>query len=161
MEAKVIGSGMIFLGSGCGPVLNARQREYLSQVEPDGFYPLDKLMEMLAVARERRPDLIYAAGRRWGNAVKDLMVERGATSVKATMRALCVVYQDHHQGEVGELCIEDIGECAIRLTNTGPYPAILIAGALEGLALAMGSGDVRLAETEDPDVYLVSWIDGA
>ncbi len=157
MESKVVGAGMMFLGSGCGPVLNAEQRRYLSEVKPEEFYPLARLLEMFEVARESDNDLIYATGRRWGAALKGEMVKRGATEIKPALRLLCDVYQEHHQGDVGILTIEDDGESAVMLTNGGPYPTALIVGAYQALTAALGDGEAQFATTDDERRVRISW----
>lgn len=160
MERKVIGAGMMFLGSGCGPGLTEAQRAYLKNVEPGEFYPLEELLAMFDGVEKVRPELIYAAGRRWGNAVKDEMVKRGAKSIKEALFMVESVYLEHHQGDVGKLELSDDGANAVVIANRGPYPTILIAGAYEGIAAAMGGEEVRLEETEDPSQYRISWETG-
>ncbi len=160
MGREVIGAGMMFLGSGCGPALSKEQRELLKDIQPDQFYPLDHLLKMFEAVQRTRPELIYATGRRWGNAVKDDMVKRGAASIKQALHLVASVYQEHHRGDVGELIVEDDGDEAIVLTNKGPYPGILIAGAYEALAAAMGADEVDLEHDDDPQRYRIAWKSG-
>jgi hypothetical protein len=157
MEQRVIGAGMIFLGSGCGAVLSSEQREYLVNAKPDEFYPLDKLLGMLKTAEEQNPKLIYAAGRRWGNAIKDIVVSKGIRDIKDAMRLVCSLYQEHHQGDVGELVLEDSGTGAVILINNGPYPTDLIAGSWEALASALGAKDIKLEESNASNQRRLSW----
>jgi hypothetical protein len=157
MSRKVIGSGLIFLGSGCGTALSTEQREYINSVKPDEFYPLELLLDIFVAVEQKRPELIHATGRRWGNAVRDEIVKRGAKELKEALYLIESVYLEHHQGDVGKLALDDDGENAVILTNHGPYPSALIAGAYEGMATAMGARDVKLTETDDPKAYRISW----
>jgi hypothetical protein len=152
-----MGVGMMFLASGCGAVLTDEQREYLANLKPNEFYPLDELLNILEATQRTRPELVRATGRRWGNAVKDEIAKRGATTAKEALRLICSVYQEHHQGDVGELVVEDDGEEAIILTNRGPYPSSLIAGAFEAMLGALGADDVELEEAGSPERYRLSW----
>ena len=160
MSTKVIGAGMMFLGSGCGPGLSDDDREYLRNVDPAKFYPLERLLAMFETVQLSRPELIHATGRRWGNAIKDEMVSRGAKTAKEAMFLVASVYLEHHQGDVGTLDLTDQGETAVLLTNHGPYPTVLIAGVYQGLAAAMGVEEAQLEETDDPHKYRISWEQG-
>lgn len=160
MSPQVIGAGMMFLGSGCGPALSDDQREYLKNVHPNEFYPLERLLAMFELVQQSSPELIYATGRRWGNAIKDDMIGRGAKTVKEALFLVPKVYLEHHQGDVGSLTLIDAGPTAVLLTNDGPYPALLIAGAFQSLAAAMGAEEVQLLETANPQQYRISWEQG-
>lgn len=162
MKREVIGAGMMFLGSGCGPALSEEQREYLKNIKPDSFYPLDTLLDMFNKVQQTKPELIYAAGRRWGNAVSEDMIGRGATRINDGMKMICSVYQEHHHGDVGELVIqkegrEDGGRHYVILANDGPYPTMLIVGAFQSFAAAMGAEDVEIEEMDSPHIYRISW----
>jgi len=160
MEAKVIGAGMMFLGSGCGPGLSAEQRAFLKDVQPGEFYPLERLLAMFEVASKNKNDLVYATGRRWGAAVKDEMARRGATGIKDALRLVCEVYQEHHQGDVGNLVVEDDGEAAVYVINNGPYPTRLIGGAFQAVAAGFGNAEATLDTTDDKRRVRVSWRQG-
>lgn len=160
MERKVIGAGMMFLGSGCGPALTDDHKQLLKSIQPDQFYPLDDLLEIFRNAQKTNPELIYATGRRWGNAIKDDMLKRGATTIKSTLNLIASVYQEHHKGDVGELVVEDDGDQAIVLTNRGPYPTMLIVGAYEAIITALGGEDVALKKMKDENQYRLSWVNG-
>jgi hypothetical protein len=156
-ETKVIGGGFAFLASGCGPILSSEQRARLSGLDPAAFYPLADLLEILSTAMKSDPKLVYATGRRWGAAVKDEIAKNGATEVKHAMRLLCDVYQQHHQGDVGQLVVDDDGATAVFLTNGGPYPSELITGAYGALCSSLGADDVTVEPTERADRFRISW----
>ena len=159
-QRKVIGAGLVFLGSGCGSALTRQQRDFLAAAKPEELYPLEKLLDMLATAEAENPDLIYSTGRRWGSAVHSEMVSRGAKSVKEALELVAAVYLEHHQGDVGKLVLEDAGDRSVLLRNLGPYPSALIAGAYEALALAMGADDVSVEPQAEPNCHRISWQEG-
>jgi len=158
MTLKVIGGGMMFLGMGCGPALTAEQRAYLKDINPEEFYPLDKLMEMLQRAQEENPKLVHANGRRWGAAVKGEMDKAGISDLKQALQEVPKIYLQHHQGgDPGTITVEVEGDTAVLLTNNGPYPHYLIGGAFEALAAALGGQDVTLDPTGEAGQFRISW----
>jgi hypothetical protein len=160
MEQKIIGAGLMFLGSGCGPTLSDEQRAFLKQVKPDQYYPLAYLVEMYEAAAKSNSDLLYAAGRRWGAVLKEDLIQRGATNTKEALHLTEIVYREHHQGEAGRLIVEDDGETAVRITNTGPHPMRLVAGAYQAIATTFSECHAEFSISEAERVIRVSWSDG-
>lgn len=156
MEKQVIGSGFMFLASGCGPVLTSEQRTKLTAIKPDVYYPLDELLSILEEAKKKDPSIVYTTGKRWGGALKAMWDEKGITDIQEAQIALCSVYQEHHDGDVGELSVEKVDEDTIILVNGGPYPTELIAGAYEAVAGTMGGGETSLERLEE-NKYRISW----
>jgi hypothetical protein len=160
MEQKIIGAGMLFLGSGCGPVLSKEQQDYLRNVKPDSFEPLGTLLEILHETSKKKPELVTATGRRWGIVIKSETDKVGITDIKSAFHELCEIYQRHHQGDVGRIIIEEIGETEVTLTYQGPYPDELITGAYASLAMALGGDDVTVAPTGQDRKYRIAWLKG-
>lgn len=147
----------MFLGSGCGPALLDEQRAFLKQARPDQFYPLARLLEMYAAAAKSDTDLLYATGRRWGAALKEDLIRRGATNTREALHLTQDVYREHHQGEVGALIVEDEGETGVRVTNTGPHPMRLVAGVYQAVATTFSEVDAEFTISESERVIRVSW----
>jgi hypothetical protein len=157
MSKKVIGAGFIFLASGCGPVLSEEQREYIKTVKPNEYYPQEKLLEILYKAEKEQSSLVLATGRRWGSAIKGELVKKGISNPLESLKILCGIYQDHHQGEVGELTIEVENATTVYLTNGSPYPSIMISSTYAALASAQGAEDVKVEETDTANKFKISW----
>ena len=157
MENKVIGAGIIFLGSGCGPALSRDQQEYLKGLSPEQFYPMSRLLEMLEAAGKKDPRLVHATGRRWGSAIKSEFDKQGISDIKQALHTLCQVYQDHHQGEVGQIEVEELGETEVILKNGSPYPHDMISGAYEALATALGAQDLTAERMDSPAERRITW----
>jgi hypothetical protein len=157
MEKTISGAGFMFLGSGCGPALSDEQRAFLKQAKPDQFYSLARLLEMYEAAARSNSDLLYATGRRWGAALKEDLIQRGAANTKEALHLTEDVYREHHQGEVGRLIVEDDGETAVRITNTGPHPLRLVAGVYQAIATTFSERHAEFSMSEAERVIRVSW----
>ncbi len=157
MGEKVIGSGFMFLASGCGPALSSEQRTKLTTIKPDEYYPLSELITILEDAKSKDAAIVYTTGKRWGGALKGMWDEKGITDIFEAQTALCSVYQEHHEGDVGELTVEKDGEHAVILVNGGPYPSELITGAYEAVASTMGGGETTIERLEE-NKYRISWV---
>lgn len=163
MEPEVSGAGLMFLGSGCGPALTDEQRLFLREVNPAEFYPLAHLLEMFEAAANHENDLLYATGRRWGAALNEDMRQRGATHARQAIRITCEdAYLAHHQGDVGQILVEDDGETAVVIISTGPYPMRLVAGMLQVLAANFSGTEAEFTlYDDDPRRIRISWQAGA
>ena len=156
MERKVIGAGFMFLASGCGPVLSNEQRMKLTSLKPDEFYPYDELLAILMEAKAKDPKIVYTTGKRWGGALNEEWTKRGITDVVEAQKTLCDIYLAHHQGDMGKLVIDEDGDKAVILTNDGPYPTELIAGAFEAVAGSLSKGETTL-EKRAENKYRITW----
>ncbi len=157
MAAEVIGAGYMFLASGCGPVLSKEQRQELTKVDPEAWYPQAKLLEILAAAEAKNPKIVYATGRRWGAAIKEEFSRQGVVEPMMGAKTLEEAYLQHHQGDAGTLVVEEDGAEAFFVSNKGSYPHLMIHAAFEALVFAMNTVDVMREETDDPRRCRISW----
>jgi hypothetical protein len=157
MSIKVIGSGFIFLASGCGPILTEEQREYIKTVKPDEYYSHQKLLEILFKAEEEQPGLVVATGRRWGSAIKGELTKQGISDPMESIRVLCQIYRDHHQGDIGEITLEEENANTAYITNKSGYPDNMLKGTTQSLVSAQGAEDVNIEDTETENRFKVSW----
>lgn len=134
----------MFLGSGCGPALSDEQQAILKQVTPQQFYPLAQLLEMYDSAAKSDTDLLYATGRRWGAALEEELIRRGATNTREALHRATDVYREHHQGDVGQLVLVDDGETAVQVTNNGPHPTRIVAGVFQAIATTFSDVDAQV-----------------
>lgn len=149
MAGQVIGAGMLFIGSGCSPALTDEQKQYLTTVEADGWYPLDRLKEMLDTARAKDPNILVAAGKLWAQALIPIMNAQGITEPLDAFLAVERMYPEHHREEaVGQILITATDECAVKIEDSSVYPCIFLAGVWEGLPKAFGAYRVELAHEE-------------
>lgn len=155
MERLISGAALMFLGSGCGPALSDEQRSVLAQAKPEEFYPIEHLLEMYAAAAESGGDLLYATGRRWGAALKEDLVRRGASGVKRALELTQDIYQEHQRGDVGALLVDLEGEHSARITNTGPHPTRLVAGVYQAVATTFSEVDAEFSISDN--VVRLSW----
>jgi hypothetical protein len=128
----------------------------LTALSPEEFYPLDELLSILEDAKAKDPKIVYTTGKRWGGALKAEWDKQGITDALTAQKALCDIYQAHHQGDVGKLIIEEDGENAVFLTNEGPYPTELLAGAFEAVASSLSKGETIL-EKQAENKYRITW----
>ncbi len=145
MEGKVIGAGMLFIGTGCSPVLSDEQKEYLKTVEAEGWYPLARLKEILDTARKKDPSILVAAGKLWAQALIPMMNERGIDNPMDAFLEVQGMYKEHHkEGDIGEIRFTQNGEMSVLIEDSSVYPCIFLAGVWEGLPKAFGAYRVDL-----------------
>lgn len=157
MERKIIGAGMLFVGSGCGPALSAEQQEFLSNIVPSEFYPVDILLQMLATAEARDPKIIIATARRWASALKAEFEKEGCTNAMDSWPKTRSIYAAHHQGDMGDFGIEVTGPTSVLVVNGTPYPDLLVSHLFAWFPAAFGADDVELTPTSKPHTFSISW----
>jgi len=152
MGGKVIGAGLLFIGSGCSPALSQEQKEYLTTVEADGWYPLEKMREFLGAARAKDPNILVAAGKLWAQALIPIMNERGITQPMDAFLAVQGMYQEHHRDEdIGKIEFTRKDDTTVTIRDSSVYPCVFLGGVWEGLPKAFGAYKVEIEESECRD----------
>lgn len=161
MSAKVTGQATIFLGTACGPALTPEQREFLTTVKPNEWYPVEKLREILDTAKAKDVRILNAAGKSWGQVIKQRLEEVGIDNPTDAMVAVCDVYtRDHQGGEVGKIVPVDPTPTSLTLHDTSIYPHEMLSGTWVGLTKAYKATDVQveISDLEGGGIkYEITW----
>jgi len=155
-KSEVMGQSML------GFILCIRREEImpflemhgLNNIKPDGWYPLQKWLDVLSNLAEERPGQAMFDFMAVGMRVSEMTPfspEIEARPFPDVLMALDEVYQAIHRGNAGGSTFERVGSKHIKVVNKVPYPDDFMYGANYGMVRRFIGGK-PFTVYYDPDI---------